>query len=30
MTEAPDRWYRLLRDVRFGGVTAQRDKDLAP
>lgn len=28
MTEAPDRWYRWLRDVRFGGVTAQRDKDL--
>jgi ubiquinone/menaquinone biosynthesis C-methylase UbiE len=28
MTETPDRWYRWLRDVRFGGVAAQRDKDL--
>lgn len=28
MTEAPDRWYRWLRDARFGGVAAQRDKDL--
>lgn len=28
MTQAPDRWYRWLRDVRFGGVAAQRDKDL--
>ena len=28
MTDAPDRWYRWLRDRRFGGDAAQRDKDL--
>jgi arsenite methyltransferase len=29
MTDAPDHWYRWLRDRRFGGDTAQRDKELA-
>jgi arsenite methyltransferase len=28
MTDAQDRWYRWLRDVRFGGDAAQREKDL--
>jgi arsenite methyltransferase len=29
MTDAQDRWYRWLRDVRFGGNAAQREKNLA-
>jgi arsenite methyltransferase len=29
MTDAQDRWYRWLRDVRFGGDAAQREKDLS-
>jgi arsenite methyltransferase len=28
MTDAQDRWFRWLRDVRFGGDAAQREKDL--
>jgi arsenite methyltransferase len=28
MTDAPDRWYRWLLDVRFGGDAAHRDKVL--
>src|ERR1700751_1492802 len=29
MTDAPDHWYRWLRDRRFGGDAAPRDKELA-
>ena len=29
MTAGPDRWHRWLRDVRFGGDAAYREKDLA-